>query len=215
MNASFTHVDRLLRPTRLQESDAARPCVREIIAAIVVYAFCYGLAMGSSNGRLLQMLYSGVKLPLLIFVTCLLCQPIFFIANTLAGLRDDFRQAAHAIWTSQAAVTITLASLTPLALFWYLSFENYRFYILMNAFMMTIAAVGGQIKLWSIYRQLIAKNAKHRIMVWFWLFCYAFVGIQMGWLLRPFIGSPGTATTFFRNEAFSNAYMVVFHLIFG
>ncbi|MGD9128663.1 MAG: hypothetical protein PVH19_14905 [Planctomycetia bacterium] len=215
MNLSLSHVDRLLQPARLQESDTVAPRVRMIVLAIVVYTFCYGLAMGSSNGRPLQMLYSGMKLPMLIFATCLICQPVFFMANTLAGLRNDFREATRAIWTSQAVVAITLASLTPLALFWYISFDSYRFAVLMNAFMMTIATVGGQIKLWSAYRQLIARNRKHRIMVWVWLLCYAFVGIQMGWLLRPFIGSPGVDTTFFRPEAFSNAYVVVFHLIFG
>jgi hypothetical protein len=36
---------------------------------------------------------------------------------------------------------------------------------------------------------------------------YAFVGIQMGWVLRPFIGQPGVPTTFFRPGAWGNAYV--------
>lgn len=215
MTRSLSHVDRLLRPATTSPSQAALPQAREIVAAIVVCAFLAGLAMGSSSARPLQMLYSGVKLPLLIFVTCLICQPAFFVANTLAGLRSDFHEALRAIWTSQAVVAVTLVSLTPLTLFWYVSSDEYRLAVLFNALTMTIATIGGQIKLWSTYRRLIARNRKHLVMVWFWLFCYAFVGIQMGWILRPFIGSHGVETTFFRKEALSNAYVVVFRLIFG
>jgi hypothetical protein len=35
----------------------------------------------------------------------------------------------------------------------------------------------------------------------------------MGWVLRPFIGDPGAPVQFFRAEAWSNAYVVVFKLI--
>lgn len=215
MTPTLSHVDRLLRPATLQQNENSQPHAREIVIAIIVCAFCYGLAMGSSSARPLQMLYSGLKLPMLIFVTCLICQPAFFVANNLAGLRNDFGQSLRAIWTSQAVVAVTLVSLTPLTLFWYISSGEYRFAVLFNALMMTIAAIGGQIRLWSSYRRLIAKNRKHLYMIWFWLVCYAFVGIQMGWLLRPFIGSHDIATTFFRKEAFSNAYVVIFRLIFG
>ena len=52
-------------------------------------------------------------------------------------------------------------------------------------------------------------------MLYAWLVLYAFVGIQMGWMLRPFIGAPDMATGFFRSEPFSNAYIVVLRLIFG
>jgi hypothetical protein len=41
---------------------------------------------------------------------------------------------------------------------------------------------------------------------------YAFVGIQMGWVLRPFIGSPTTPVQFFREESWDNGYMVVVNL---
>jgi len=42
-----------------------------------------------------------------------------------------------------------------------------------------------------------------------WVFLYAFVGIQMGWVLRPFIGDPGQRPTFLRSESWGNAYVIV------
>jgi hypothetical protein len=61
----------------------------------------------------------------------------------------------------------------------------------------------------------LRRNPRHRLMATAWLVLYAFVGIQMGWMLRPFVGSPDRRPAFFRPEPFSNAYVVVARLIFG
>jgi hypothetical protein len=46
-----------------------------------------------------------------------------------------------------------------------------------------------------------------------WLVLYAFVGIQMGWVLRPFIGDPFGPVEFFRRGAWDNAYVIVARMI--
>ena len=46
-----------------------------------------------------------------------------------------------------------------------------------------------------------------------WIFVYVFVGIQMGWVLRPFIGNPRAPVQFFREDSWSNAYVVVGEMI--
>jgi hypothetical protein len=48
-----------------------------------------------------------------------------------------------------------------------------------------------------------------------WLITYAFVGIQMGYLLRPFVGNPDQPVSFFREEAWGNAYVTVAKLIWS
>jgi hypothetical protein len=42
---------------------------------------------------------------------------------------------------------------------------------------------------------------------------FAFIGIQMGWLLRPFIGNPTEPVRFLREDAWGNAYLAVLHMI--
>jgi hypothetical protein len=42
-----------------------------------------------------------------------------------------------------------------------------------------------------------------------WLIIYAFVGIQLGYLLRPFIGDPTQPVAFFRADSWGNAYIFV------
>ena len=46
-------------------------------------------------------------------------------------------------------------------------------------------------------------------LLFIWLILFAFVGIQMGWVLRPFVGTPNKPVQFFRQGAWSNAYIEV------
>ena len=48
-----------------------------------------------------------------------------------------------------------------------------------------------------------------------WLVIYVFVGIQMGWVLRPFVGNPVAPVQFFREGSWSNAYEVVLQMMLG
>ncbi|MFO0837863.1 MAG: hypothetical protein U1D55_05005 [Phycisphaerae bacterium] len=64
------------------------------------------------------------------------------------------------------------------------------------------------------YLPLIRREPRHRITLAAWMVLYAFVGIQMGWMLRPFVGAPDEPPQFFRPEPFSNAYVVVARLVF-
>ncbi len=186
---------------------------------ILFFGAIYGGCMGSyhfvSLERTRQVLYSAMKVPLLLFASTLLCLPGFLVLNTLLGLRDDLRDSLQAILASQAGLSVTLAALGPITRFWYFSVENYRAALLFNGVMFAVATVAGHILATRYYRALIARHRYHRIAQYAWLIAYAFVGVQMGWTLRPFVGSPDMATTFLRDEPLSNAYVVVAGLIFG
>ncbi len=45
---------------------------------------------GLTGQRLLQVVYSAVKVPFLLMATFVLSLPSFFVVNTLLGLRSDF-----------------------------------------------------------------------------------------------------------------------------
>jgi hypothetical protein len=179
----------------------------------------YGLVMGTFGGftgeRLLQMTYSGLKVPMLIVVTGALAMPSFFVLNSLLGLRSDFGEVLRALAITQTAVAVILATLAPYTALWYASTLNYQEATLFNAVMFGIASLAAQWVLRRRYAPLIARNPRHRIMLRLWLGMYAFVGIQMGWVLRPFIGQPGLPVTFFRENAWGNAYVIVFEMIWN
>jgi hypothetical protein len=156
---------------------------------------------------------------LLITVTLIVSIPSFYVINTLLGLRDDFGEAWRSIISAQAGLTIILSSLFPVTLFVYLSLTNstasYQAAVLFNAGMFGLASVSAQLLLRGYYRALVKKDARHRWMIRFWIFVYAFVGIQAAYVLRPFIGNPNQSTTFFRRESFQNAYVKVFELVWN
>jgi hypothetical protein len=214
----------LLRPADLLRSRTiplaeGRPlrAVTELVLLVVVFGVAYGAVMGTYAGpngpRVTQMVYSATKVPLLLLLTFFISLPSFFVLNTLFGVRDDFGDAVRALIATQAALTIILASFAPLTAVWYFSLAGYRQAILFNALMFGIASFTAQFLLRRLYRPLIERNPKHRMLLRAWLIVFAFVGIQMGWVLRPFIGHPRGPTTFFREGAWGNAYVEVAGMI--
>jgi hypothetical protein len=186
---------------------------------IVGFGMLYGGVMGTYGGlggdRAWQLLYSSLKVPFLIVTTFVLSIPSFYVINTLLGLRGDFPRVVRALMTTQAGLTVILTSLSPLTAFWYVSGSDYQPAILFNGAMFAVASFGAQWLLRREYVPLIRGDAKHRWMLRAWLFIYVFVGIQMAWVLRPFVGDPRAPVEFFRQDSWSNAYEVVLQMIWN
>lgn len=188
-----------------------------LIWLIVVFGMVYGAVMGSFGGfsgeRFWQVFYSAVKVPLLLFATFVVGFGSFFTLSTLLGLRDDLGEVVRALFATQAGVAVVLASLAPFTGLWYASTGVYETAPLFNAGMFAIASFAGQWLLRAYYRPLIQKNRRHRWMLWTWMITYAFIGIQMAWVLRPFVGSPDLEVQFFREESWDNAYVILFRTV--
>jgi hypothetical protein len=72
--------------------------------------------------------------------------------------------------------------------------------------------LAGQTRLRKLYRPLIEANPRHRRLLMLWMIVYIFIAIQMAWVLRPFVGGQGK-TTFFRQGAWGNAYVMIWELM--
>ena len=207
----------LLRPDLQRRGGGLQVGIPHVIAAVVLWGLLYGAVMGTSGGiageRLLQPLYSAIKVPLLLLITFLLGLPSFFVLNTLLGVRNDFAAALRALMLTQAALTLILASLAPFTAVWYLSFENHNAAILFNGLMFATASLSSQLVLRRLYQPLIKRNPRHRLLLRLWLTMYVFVGIQMAWVLRPFVGHPDLPTRFLREDSWSNAYVAIARII--
>ena len=164
---------------------------------------------GLAGDRPLQVLFSAVKVPLLILVTTALAMPSFFVLNSLLGLRADFPDAARAVAATQAAVAVVLASLAPYTVVWYASTAAYHEATLFNALMFGVASLSRSGCCGGATPASSRGTRGTAIMLRAWLGVYAFVGIQMAWVLRPFIGQPGRPVTFFREDTWGNAYVIL------
>jgi hypothetical protein len=204
------------RPWTTKSAHTAASVIH-LLANIVLFGMAYGAVMGCSGGilggRMWQVVYSAVKVPLLLLATFLIGFCSFFMLNTLFGLRRDFVQAVRALLATQAGLAIILASLAPFTALWYASSADYAAAVRFNLLMFAVASLGAQWLLLGYYRPLIRRNRKHRWMLWTWIVIYAFVGIQMAWGLRPFVGAPGAPVQFFRAGDWENAYVEAFAVV--
>jgi hypothetical protein len=202
--------------TRPLESGRA---MGRLVGQLVIFGLLYGAAMGSYRGMVAesqwvrQMLFSGVKVPLLLTATFVLSLPSFFVINSLLGLRSDFARAVRALVAAQAGLAIVLASLAPFTMLWYASTSKYNLALVFNGAMFAVASFSAQWLVRGYYRPLVARNRRHRVVLWCWLVVYSLVAIQMAWLLRPFIGAPGHDVHFLRPDPWDNAYEFVARLV--
>lgn len=218
MTAYLQHLDDLLRGRRwVTQAGETAKTIAWLAAQVAVFGFVYGAVMGAFGGfyseRLWQVFYSAAKVPLLLLVSFSIGLPSFFVLNTLYGLRDDFGEAVRALLAAQAGMTLILASLAPFTALWYATSADYPSATLFNGLMFAAATLAAHWLLRRYYRPLVERQPRHRQLLRAWLVIYAFVAVQMAYVLRPFIGDPGRPVQFFREEAWGNAYVIVGQLV--
>lgn len=196
--------------------ETGRALLKRLIIIIVTCGSFYGAVMGTfmlSGARIEQVLFSAIKVPLLLGVAFVLSLPSFFVLNTLLGLRDDFTESLRALAAAQAGQSVILASLAPFTLLLYASSTNYQGALLFNITMFALAGLSAQHLLKIYYRPLIERDARHKKLLIGWLVMFGFLGLQLAWMLRPFVGNPNQAPTFIRTSEWTNAYEVVLKLV--
>ncbi len=184
----------------------------------------------------MQVLAAMIKLPALFLLTLVVTAPSLYVFSTLAGSR---LRMASALRLLVAAIVVNLAvaaSLGPILGFFTFSTTSYSFMIILNVLLMTIAGTVGLVFLLHTLRRLVDRpvdtaeqpdeapgpieplNTSERALgqagfiFRVWVVIYALVGAQMGWLLRPFIGTPDIPFTWFR-ERYSNFFeSVLIHI---
>lgn len=207
-------MNRLLRDRELPGRDTLP--FASLCKLLVVSAALYGVAMGTYAGigheRIAQLLISSTKLPLFFLLTFTLTLPPFCTLNLISGVGRDLASAVRILFATQAALCVILGSLSPVTVFWYLSISNYTAAILFNGLIFAAATGTSGIVLVRFYRPLIRSNRVHAWLLGAWLVLYMFVGIQMGWVLRPFIGSPDRPVEWVRHDMWGNAYVEILRL---
>lgn len=208
-------IDQLLRARGRYGAEVRSLPLEHLLLAVCAGGFCYGAAMGSFGGRPAQVLYSALKVPLLLLGTSAVVLPSFWVLNTLLGLRDDLAAALRGVFAAQAVVAIALASLAPVILFAHVSTGDYRAVMRVNLALFALATLAGHLGCEKFYRPLVARDHRHRLARWAWTVLYVFVGVQLAWVFRPFVGDPHLPASFLRADSWSNAYVVVFRQVLG
>lgn len=171
---------------------------QKIIAMMLssfVFLAIYGAVMGASNS-LPQVISSALKLPVLFLVTLIICSPSLYFFNLLFGSRQTLLQNIALILTGMTTTAVLLLSLAPITLFFLTTSSGYQFFKLLNVAVFAIAGIAGISFLRKGFQISVdADNpdgaSTRRTLFILWIVLYGFVGTQMAWTLRPFLGAPG------------------------
>ncbi len=167
-----------------------------------IFFAIYGGIIGASHS-FPQALSSAIKLPAFYLLTLIICFPTLFFFNVLFGSRSTFLQHFVVLLTAVSVISVLLFSFAPVALFFLITTpDSYQFFKILNVFIFGITGSFGVKFLYEGMQLLsqqdeIGKKTRTTILR-SWLFLYAFIGMQLGWFLRPFFGSPDSKFELFR-----------------
>ena len=193
-------------------------CIVTIAAGCALYGGVVGLWRAP-----LQAIYTAIKMPLLIFLTCGGNALLNGLLAQVLGSGLSFRQTSLAILMSFTIVALVLAALSPVAFFIFLNTPpltsaargtGHSLTLLCDVIFIAYAGVvANRCLLRLLERRCETPGAARRIF-WSWLAGNLLLGAQLSWVLRPFIGTPGLAIEFLRADPLrGNFYEAVFYAL--
>ena len=191
-------------------------CIITIAAGCALYGGVVGLWCAP-----MQAIYTAIKMPLLIFLTCGANALINGMLAQVLGAGLSFRQSALAILMSYTIAALVLAALSPVALFILVNAPaltsagrgtGHSITLLTDVIFVAYAGVVANRRLLRLLTKICTTPESARRVFWSWLAGNLFLGAQLAWVLRPFIGSPWLAVEFLRADPLHGTfYGAVFH----
>jgi hypothetical protein len=184
------------------------PTLVGYLTATLIGTALYGFTLGIWRAPL-QSVYTAIKFPLLIFLTCAGNAVLNGMLAQILGSGLSFKQTSLAILMSFAIAAIILGGFSPITLFiWYnappLGSKNailgHSVMLLTHVCAIAFAGVIANRRLLDLLRKISGRNGTARAVLFSWLAGNLFLGAQLAWNLRPFIGSPTLAVQFFRDD---------------
>src|SRR5881394_2749458 len=165
--------------------------LRYAVLTIITLSGFFGLVAGAYSGPA-QAVSAAVKLPFLFFATFAVCFPTFFVVQVLVGSRLRLLQVVVLVFGALALTSVLLAAFVPVTAFFLVTGANYYFQHLLN---IVIAGVAGLFGMYALHDGLAVVCEKRGVyprkaltIMRVWAVLFAFVGVQLAWNLRPFLG---------------------------
>jgi hypothetical protein len=165
--------------------------LRFSLLTVVVLGGLYGGVAGAYSGPL-QAVAAAVKLPFLFIATFVVCFPAFYIVQVLVGSRLRLLQVVVLVTSALALTAVVLAAFLPVPAFFLITGANYYFQHLLHMIVVGAAGVFGMYALHEGLTTICERRSvyprKALTIMRLWAVLFGFVGIQMAWNLRPFLG---------------------------
>jgi hypothetical protein len=179
----------------IREEVDLRHKIMSMLLASALFLALYGGVMGALNS-VPQVFSSAIKLPVLFLITLFICAPSLYFFNILFGSKQSILQNIALMLTAMTTTSVLLVSLAPVTLFFLTTTSGYQFFKLLNVSIFAVAGAMGLMFLKQGFEHSVdaeneeGRRARRRLFL-MWMLLYAFVGTQMAWTLRPFMGAPG------------------------
>lgn len=182
---------------------------------LVLFSFFYGIIMGSYHS-FAQAVAAGVKIPVLFSLTLLICFPAFLIIQFILGSKLRLSQMISIILSGFALTASIMIAFAPIIIFFQLTGGNYYFLILLHISIWALSAFFGMKTVIGALKFSCEKKNVYPhtgvVVFRFWVVILAFVGIQLGWNLRPFLGNRAESFRLFR-EYEGNFYTAIIYSV--
>lgn len=202
-----------------------KPTLRSLTGYCLIIACgtaLYGFTLGLWRAPL-QSFYTAIKFPSLIFLTCAGNAVINGMLAQILGSGLSFKQTSLAILMSFAIAAIILAGFSPITLFiWFnapplksnSALLGHSVMLLSHVGIIAFAGVIANRRLFALLSRVSGRPATARRVLFSWLAGNLFLGAQLAWNLRPFIGAPNLAVQFLRDDPLrGNFYEAVWHAL--
>lgn len=193
-------------------------------AVIFIGAGLFGAAMGWWRSPT-QAGYNLIKFPLVILITTLGNALLNGMLAPLLGLNLRFRQSLMLVLMSFTIACAILGAFAPIVFFiiWntpsiagqtQIPWATYNFVQLTQVVIIAFAGIAANFRLFRSLEALGGSKLVARKTLFAWLAGNLFLGSQLCWILRPFIGSPGLPVEFLRSNALEGSfYETVFRAV--
>ena len=192
------------------------------VLLILAGASIYGAGIGLWRSPL-QATFAAIKFPSVILLTTLGTALINGMLAPLLGLNQGFRESLRSLLASFAIASLVLGAMSPLAFFlvWNVvplaelpsqGSDVHAWVKLFHVASIGMAGIAAHVRLWQLLEKLAGSRAVAFRVLGCWLATNLFLGSQLIWILRPFIGAPWLPVDFLRSDAFKGGFFeTVFH----
>jgi hypothetical protein len=208
--------------TRLRERRVGAGGIAQLALFVCLACAVYGAALAGWRSPRLS-LYVAAKLPMVFVGSTLVVAACNAVAAALLGTGLGLRDVLAVVFGAMALAGWILLALAPVALFLVAAAcpgegpdevlrRAHNAMLVTHVSVLALAGLAGVGSLWTALRRMLPPGRPAAPLAAVWIGAYAFVGTQLGWMLRPFVGSPFYPVVFLREDALERNF---YEFLFG
>ena len=159
---------------------------KNALIAIVAGAVLFGAVVGSWHGNK-QMAFAALKMPIVMVATLMLCAPAFYAIAAVFGRPWPIRAVVSLALVAGARFSLVLVAAAPAM---WLTIDLGAPYHAVKLVAVLAYALAGLAALGLLLRGL-GDGAGKKMTIGLFVVIFLFVGGQVAWVLRPYLGTPG------------------------